>query len=96
MSSAAAPRSDAEQFNRYCEAAMPASCTTLPQRAISDFTKSFSSSTLRFCNGRKPYFRICSFTSGIDSTAVISELSLSRTGLGVCAGAAIACHDTAW
>ena len=74
---------------------MPASRTTLPQRTISDFTNSFSSSTLRFCNGRNPYLSVCSFTSGIASTAVISALSLSRIGRGVCAGAAIACHDTA-
>src|SRR4051794_31698369 len=36
----------------------------------------------RFGSGTKPYFRICSFTSGIGSTAVISVLSLSSTGRG--------------
>ena len=75
---------------------MPASRTTLPQRTISDFHEFLQLVDAPVLPiGRNPYLSVCSFTSGIASTAVISALSLSRIGRGVCAGAAIACHDTA-
>src|SRR5262249_23364093 len=52
-------RSDQARAFRYSEPAMPACCTTLPQRTTSDFTKSRISSTLLASIGTRLSLTIC-------------------------------------
>src|SRR5262249_41958941 len=56
--------SDAAAKTNYSDPAIPACCTTLPQRTVSDLTKSCSPSTDRFSKGSMPSLRISVSISG--------------------------------
>ena len=66
--------------SHHCDPAMPACCTTLPQRAISDFTNACKSATVGVAIGSMPVLATWPDTSGVASCALSSACSLSTIG----------------
>ena len=60
---------------RYCEPAIPACCTTFPQRAISALMNCCNSATDGSFIGTMPVLAICSLISGRPSTAFTAALA---------------------
>src|SRR5215471_18105505 len=76
----------------YSDPAIPACCTTLPQRTVSDLTKSCSPSTDRFSKGSMPSLRISVSISGSARTSRSSPWSFATISRGVLPGATIMCQ----
>src|SRR5215472_10641127 len=76
----------------YSDPAIPACCTTLPQRTVSDLTKSCSPSTDRFSKGSMPSLRISVSISDSARMSRSSAWSFATISRGVLAGATIMCQ----
>src|SRR5215468_4649511 len=76
----------------YSDPAIPACCTTLPQRTVSDLTKSCSPSTDRFSKGSMPSLRISVSISGSARMSRSSAWSFATTSRGVLPGATSMCQ----
>src|SRR5262245_31010906 len=76
----------------YSDPAIPACCTTFPQRTVSDLTKSCSPSTDRFSKGSMPSLRISVSISGSARMSRSSAWSFATISRGVLAGATSMCQ----
>src|SRR5215813_3405601 len=76
----------------YSDPAIPACCTTLPQRTVSDLTKSCSPSTDRFSKGSMPSLRISVSISGSARMSMSSPWSFATMSRGVLPGATSMCQ----
>src|SRR5262249_31131916 len=76
----------------YSDPAIPACCTTLPQRTVSDLTKSCSPSIDRFSKGSMPSLRISVSISGSARMSRSSPWSFATISRGVLPGATIMCQ----
>src|SRR5262249_28600901 len=92
---AACGRHRRARHRNHSDRAMPASSTTLPQRAISDCRNSASSSGEPAPTGIMPISRMRARTSFIATAALSSALSFATIAGGVRAGAITPCHAAA-